>query len=304
LEKGVLEEAQAPPVFSVAGDPTLQSSLSHLFWSVEQDTKRVPCLSLLLQMQELSHTRSASQRQSEEQRYWGGVLALCFRSIAVEQEHLNQFSSALLTYRVAVATAEQCLGEIHPVTVQCGSALKDALDAQNHRERNKPDALKRIARRTLPRPASVPLHTNHAASREEKSPQARRKLSRPDWNPWFNSTVIVSADTTTDRYETHSAPVQVSAPRVKPVLTTSTSSRAETPAPKQVSTASAPILNAAALPEITPADFAFLSQTFRLRHDINFARPSSKGRPVRDELKALKAERRLAEALASELGEK
>jgi hypothetical protein len=61
---------------------------------------------------------------------WGGILALAYRSIACEQEHLGQQGAALLTYRVSVSTAENCLGPDHLVTLQCKNALDATREAQ------------------------------------------------------------------------------------------------------------------------------------------------------------------------------
>ena len=317
-----------PTTFHVEGDADRQSHLSHVWWSAKQKKESFPCIALLVEMQEAASPPPTSVQQTmDNERKWGGVLALCFRSIAVEQEHLNQLSSALLTYRVATSTALQCLGEVHPVTIQCQSALKEAVEASHQRDLHRTSHLNAVKRgkKVAPKVSEpAPLRRRAATpsglstSSKTSMTEIRRTKPRPEWNPWFNSkgaapsqTISMSAVEDNHTAASRAASPMSSMPlgydlspepQVRPTTTAkkthSTPQRhhARSPSPHEV--------DPATLPDLTPEDYAFLRQTFKLRHDPRFSAPktSHRSRELEDHPRALKAEKRLAEALAAEMG--
>lgn len=121
---------------------TAQSLQQQIGYGLPQS--RFPCIELAVGQQSLAREAVREQaraeghaRLTEQHRRWGGLLALIFRSIAVEQEHTNQSATALLTYKVAHTTALQCLGDIHPVTMQCLAAMRDAEAAIQSKEQQR-----------------------------------------------------------------------------------------------------------------------------------------------------------------------
>lgn len=143
-----------------------------------------------------------------ERRRWGGVLALAFRSLAAEQEHLYQLDGALLTYKVAHTTALACLGAEHPVSLQCEQALRDAEQAAKGRMSRAP---KPSGPNTSTNGAQggslLSMHSMSSSKRSASSQSSRGKkvaesagvpaagtgpraatfLKRPAWNDWFTS---------------------------------------------------------------------------------------------------------------------
>jgi hypothetical protein len=164
----------------------------------------------------------APESMTEATRRWGGVLALAYRSIAVEQEHLEQFASSSLTYKMAHTTALGCLGHDHPVTLQCEQSFKDAEAASKYRDRRNraPEAkgpLKVVRVRSTARTiladlskidSPPPVGTSQSMPGGGKSTAAtagasanqsrgsngsmKTRVSRPLWNQWFNSSIPAS----------------------------------------------------------------------------------------------------------------
>ena len=327
-------------------------------------------------------------------RRWGGVLALAYRSIAVEQEHLEQFASSSLTYKMAHTTAMTCLGQTHPVTLQCEQSFKDAEAASKYRERRNRSAavkgrgqspLKVVRVRSTARTiladiskvdAPPKFEGSRATSRgpadgsscqslgPQVSPSRGKRVQRPLWNQWFNSTLPASEYAELAKIP-HTAPADRTCPVVSPAVGLDTSAleadettaagdpdlteiprtssldntrmsgsqlppRASTsqslmrPSRHQVAVKAARSASAGGHTvghhsylaeeggedlsdyQINDADYSFLTNTFKLPYDINFRRPnrsvlSSQG-SGRSELRALAAEKRLAEAMAAELG--
>ena len=328
------------------------SSLRYLLWAgnAKASNKRslFPCVELLANMQQASNPMP---RHSEQRQRWGGVLALVYRAIAVEQEHLNQIAGALLTYRVAHTTALQCLGESHPVTLQCHSALTDAeecarkkevaqrafsrahkslsraaeFDAsrrQNAKSATKPRRLSPI-RMTRNTTSTSPTRTSQKMQSDEREEKMSRTMplhrhGRPEWDPWFNSkelpvsriplkpqtapsgdfdeTLLGALPSTIIRQSTSDAHTPPRAAKSK---------RAKAPSPAAPEAAREPYETTEELEEISPADFAFLQQTFKLRYDAAFSRPAKRVAPMRreqHERRALEAEKALAKAIAVEEG--
>jgi len=152
-----------------------------------------------------------------EKSRWGGFLALVLRSIAAEQEHLEQFAAANLTYKVAHITAIQCLGPNHPISVQCEQALNDAQrsddkreERQSHRLIHKPSSLRRrvqressahaAANRTILDPLFNSKDTFVSQSRPSDGAytlptgahESRRRVPRPAWNQGFSASLPAS----------------------------------------------------------------------------------------------------------------
>lgn len=156
-----------------------------------------------------------------ERRRWGGTLALAFRNMAAEQEHLMMLDGALLTYKVAHTTALSCLGPQHPVSLQCEQALRDAegaakaraissanvsnimqkdkksgskershVDSFLHRGRATPEGSLRAGHRNERSGAATPVAGTKGGYGTANSSE-RKVVRRPAWNDLYNSDLPV-----------------------------------------------------------------------------------------------------------------
>jgi hypothetical protein len=115
---------------------------------------------------------------------WGGLMALAYRSIACEQEHLGQRGAALLTFRVSASTAGQALGSDHPVARQCAASLKAAQEQRDAAtsasaialaNRPKTAAMRRLPPGRVPGASGVPLVSSVSAKRPESAAPNSKK---------------------------------------------------------------------------------------------------------------------------------
>lgn len=165
-----------------------------------------------------------SECLTAERRRWGGALALAFRNMAAEQEHLMMLDGALLTYKVAHTTALSCLGTQHPVSQQCEQALRDAEASAKARsasmmsstndhggksgqkkkggkDRSQIESFLHRNRGGRKDRVETPVGTvraNMTSSAASRTPDQTRgskatstPLRRPAWNDWFNSDLPV-----------------------------------------------------------------------------------------------------------------
>jgi hypothetical protein len=260
--------------------------------------------------------RSISPESPKELLRWGGFLALAFRSIAVEQEHLHQYDTSLLTYKVSQTTACKCLGANHPITQQCEQALRDAEGSMRQRRAKQknaatvdrsgtsPNALK-VSAKNQSAISDKTVWTHPSSDGAKHKDVAKRKLKeRPPWNATLSSTVISR--------NLQSAPSRIESTildqnekfllEVKRLEHDERQHRPQTHQDVQRKNTNAESREPLFEP-ISRADYSFLQNTFKLGYDMSISRGidhETVPLVLPEKKRVLAVERRLAQALASQ----